>query len=281
MDLNIILIVLAAAAMHAAWNAVAKTGLDPFISICLIGATGGMVAILLLPFLPTPSAQLWPWIISSAIVHTGYKLFLSQAYKAGDLSQVYPLARGTAPLVVSIVSILFLHETLNNFQIFGILVLVSGIWLMAIRGSATLGKLDRKAALFAIATSLFIATYTIIDGLAGRIAPTVLSFLAYMTAIDGVLVALAYISVRGVSSLPQVIPYWRQGLFGGIISNVAFGLSIWAMKSAPIALVAALRETSIIFAVLIARVVLKEKLTRWRISAALLIAVGIVFMRQS
>jgi drug/metabolite transporter (DMT)-like permease len=281
MDLNIILIVLAAAAMHAGWNAIAKTGADPFLSICLIGIFGGMATMTLLPFLPAPSRELWLWIVGSALIHTGYKLFLIQAYKAGDLSQVYPLARGTAPLIVAIVSIFFLNESLNDAQIVGVVVLVSGIWLMAIRGSATLGRLDRKAVFFAITTSMFIATYTIIDGLAGRIAPTVLSFLAYMTSLDGILMAIAFISIRGTSNLRQIAPFWRQGLIGGIMSNTAFALSIWAMKMAPIALVAALRETSIIFAVLIARVVLKERMTGWRIAAALLIATGIIFMRTS
>ncbi len=279
MDISIIFIVLAAAAMHAGWNAIAKTGRDPFVSICLIGIFGGMATMTLLPFLPMPSYELWWWIIGSAIIHTGYKLFLIQAYKAGDLSQVYPLARGTAPLIVSIISIFFLNESLNGYQITGVVVLVGGIWLMAIRGSATLGKLDRRAVFFAIATSMFIATYTIIDGLAGRIAPTVLSFLAYMTSIDGMLMAIAFFTVRGPSGLHQIMPFWRQGLIGGIMSNTAFALSIWAMTMAPIALVAALRETSIVFAVLIARVVLKERLTGWRITAALLIAVGIIFMR--
>jgi len=279
MDPGIILIVLAAAAMHAGWNAIAKTGSDPFVSISLIGIFGGFATMTLLPFVPAPSVELWPWIVASALVHTGYKLFLIQAYKAGDLSQVYPLARGTAPLIVTIVSILFLNEVLGSIQIFGVIILVSGIWLMAIRGSATLGSLDGRAVFFAIATSMFIATYTIIDGLAGRIAPTILTFLAYMSSIDGILMAVVFLSVRGTSGLHQIAPFWRQGLIGGIMSNTAFALSIWAMKSAPIALVAALRETSIIFAVLIARVVLKEKMTGWRIAAALLIATGIIFMR--
>jgi len=279
MDPGIILIVLVAAAMHAGWNAIAKTGSDPFISISLIGIFGGFATMTLLPFVPAPPRELWPWIVASALVHTGYKLFLIQAYKAGDLSQVYPLARGTAPLIVTIVSILYLNETLGSFQIFGVIVLVSGIWLMGVRGSATLGRLDGRAVFFAIATSMFIATYTIIDGLAGRIAPTVLTFLVYMSSIDGILMAVVFISVRGTSGLRQIAPFWRQGLIGGIMSNTAFALSIWAMKSAPIALVAALRETSIIFAVLIARVVLKEKMTGWRIAAALLIATGIIFMR--
>jgi len=281
MDLNIILIVLAAAAMHAGWNAIAKTGADPFLSICLIGIFGGLATMTLLPFLPVPSRELWLWIIGSAIIHTGYKLFLIQAYKAGDLSQIYPLARGTAPLIVTIISIFYLGEALNNAQIAGVLVLVFGIWLMAIRGGATLGRLDKRAVFFAITTSMFIATYTIIDGLAGRIAPTVLSFLAYMTSLDGIFMAIAFLSIRGVSNLRQIIPFWRQGLIGGIMSNTAFALSIWAMKTAPIALVAALRETSIIFAVLIARVVLKETMTGWRIASALLIATGIIFMRSS
>ncbi len=279
MDPGIILIVLAAAAMHAGWNAIAKTGPDPFISISLIGIFGGLATMTLLPLVPTPSGELWLWIVASAVVHTGYKLFLIQAYKAGDLSQVYPLARGTAPLIVTIVSIFFLGEILNNFQIMGVLILVSGIWLMGLRGSATLGRLNGRAVFFAITTSMFIATYTIIDGLAGRIAPTVLSFLVYMTSLDGILMAMVFISARGTSGLHQIKPFWRQGLIGGIMSNTAFALSIWAMKSAPIALVAALRETSIIFAVLIARLVLREKMTGWRIAAALLIATGIIFMR--
>jgi len=279
MDPGIIIIVLTAAAMHAGWNAIAKTGSDPFISISLIGIFGGFATMTLMPFVPAPPGELWPWIVASALVHTGYKLFLIQAYKAGNLSQVYPLARGTAPLIVSIFSILFLNEVLGGLQLFGVVILVSGIWLMGVRGSATLGRLDGRAVFFAIATSMFIATYTIIDGLAGRIAPTVLSFLVYMTSIDGVLLSVVFFYVRGASGLHQIAPFWRQGLIGGIMSNTAFALSIWAMKSAPIALVAALRETSIIFAVLIARVVLKEKMTGWRIAAALLIATGIIFMR--
>ena len=282
MDLSVILIVLAAAAMHAGWNAIVKTGLDPFLSICLIGVFGGLAMATIIPFVPAPTGILWYWIVGSAVVHTGYKLFLIQAYKAGDLSQVYPLARGTAPLLVTIVSLVFLNEILSRFQIIGVLVLVGGIWLMALRGGgASHTRLDGRAVFFAIGTSLFIATYTIIDGLAGRMAPTVMSFLSYMTLIDGFMMMAAYLYVRGTKNLHLIRPVWRQGLIAGIMSNAAFAMSIWAMKMAPIALVAALRETSIIFAVLIGRIVLKEKLTRWRLAATALIATGIIFMRTS
>jgi drug/metabolite transporter (DMT)-like permease len=279
MDSTVFAAVLAAAAMHAGWNAVVKTGLDRFLSVTLIAAAAGAISLVCLPFTVLPRGPVWYWILASSVLHTGYKIFLAQAYKSGDLGQVYPLARGTAPLIVAIVSLLALTEGLDTGSLTGIFVLVAGVWLMSLRGGHEVRHLNRTGVLYAVGTSCFIASYTLVDGLGARQAVTASSYALTLFVVDGILIALVCAGVRGLAGFRKMATVWKSGLAGGAMSLGAYWISIWAMTQAPIATIAALRETSVLFALAIATVVLKEKLTPWRLVAGLIITSGTVLLR--
>jgi drug/metabolite transporter (DMT)-like permease len=279
MDSTVFAAVIAAAAMHAGWNAVVKIGLDRFLSVTLISMGSGAISLACLPFTELPPGPVWYWILGSAVLHTGYKVFLAQAYKAGDLGQVYPLARGTAPLIVAVFSLLALSEGLDPGSLVGIAVLVGGIWLMALRGGQAVQHLNRTAVLYAVGTSCFIASYTLVDGLGARQAATATSYALTLFVLDGILIGLLCARQRGLMGFRMMARAWKGGFTGGALSLGAYWISIWAMTQAPIASVAALRETSVLFALAIATVVLKEKLTPWRLAAGLIITSGTVLLR--
>jgi drug/metabolite transporter (DMT)-like permease len=279
MDSTVFAAVLAAAAMHAGWNAMVKIGLDRFLSVTLIAMASGGISLVCLPFTVLPHGPVWYWILASSVLHTGYKIFLARAYKSGDLGQVYPLARGTAPLIVAVVSLLALTEGLDSGSLTGILVLVAGVWLMSLRGGQEVRHLNRTGVLFAFGTSCFIASYTLVDGLGARQAVTASSYALTLFVVDGILIALVCAGVRGLAAFRKMATVWKSGFAGGAMSLGAYWISIWAMTQAPIASIAALRETSVLFALAIATVVLKEKLTPWRLVAALIITSGTVLLR--
>lgn len=279
MDTTIFFAVLAAAAMHAGWNAVVKIGLDQFLTVTLVAVAAGAVALACLPFTEVPTGAVWYWILASAVLHTGYKIFLVQAYKAGDLGQVYPLARGAAPLIVAAVSLVALEEGLDGANLAGIGVLVAGVWLMSLRGGHQVRGLNRTAVLYALGTSCFIAGYTLVDGLGARQAASAMSYTIYLFVIDAALIAIVCLAMRGWKGVKRMEGVWKSGLAGGALSLGAYWIAIWAMTQAPIATVAALRETSVLFAIVIATVVLKEKLTPWRLAAAFVISGGTVLLR--
>ena len=278
METTVFLAVLAAAAMHAGWNAVVKIGLDQFLSVTLVSVAAGAVALACLPFTEAPTGAIWYWLLASAVLHTGYKIFLVQAYKAGDLGQVYPLARGAAPLIVAGVSLAALEEGLDSANLAGILVLVAGVWLMSLRGGHQVRRLDRAAVFYAFATSCFIAGYTLVDGLGARRATSAMTYAVYLFVIDAVLIAIVCLALRGWQAIRRMEGVWKSGLAGGAMSLGAYWIAIWAMTKAPIAAVAALRETSVLFAIVIATMVLKERLTPWRLAAAAVISGGTVLL---
>ena len=279
MDSLVFFSVLAAAAMHAGWNAVIKTGTDRFTTMTIMSAASAAVCIILLPLAEWPSLTVWYWIAASTVLHTGYKLFLIKTYSLGDLVQVYPLARGTAPLIVAIISLLFLTGEVTSSLFAGILVLVAGIWLMALRGGHNLRRINRPAVLSALGTSCFIAGYTLADGVGARQAASAASFMIYLAILEGVAIGYVYLASRGISGLRAPGVPWKDGCIGGVLSLSAYWIVVWAMTQAPIAAVAALRETSVLFAVAIATFVMKEKLTTWRVAAALLITGGVGVLR--
>lgn len=170
MTLGVFLAVLAAATMHAVWNAMIKVRLDRFTSISLMTVGMAAAAVPVLPFVAFPPANVWPWIVASVIFHMGYKLCLIQAYKTGDLAQTYPLARGAAPLLTTVGGIFLLREIPGAFAIAGIVLLSAGTLLMSFRGGIHLEQLNRRAVGFALATSIFIAGYTLTDGSGARLA---------------------------------------------------------------------------------------------------------------
>jgi drug/metabolite transporter (DMT)-like permease len=273
--------VLFAAACHAGWNAAIKTGLDPLSSTVLITTGAGLVSLVLIPFAGLPPAAAWPWVIASVIIHLFYFIGLSEAYRTGDLGQVYPLARGSAPLMTAGVTTLALGERLGLTGWGGIVILAAGVLLLSLRGGRLLEPPDRRAVLFALFTALTICIYSVVDGIGGRTAGNPHPYTLAMF-VGNALVMMVYFAIRrGPSGIAPMLKTWPVGLVGGSLQLLSYGIVIWAMTLAPIALVAALRETSVLFGALIAVAFLKERVRPARIVAALMIVTGLVLIRLS
>lgn len=264
--------------MHAGWNALIKNRGDRFFSISALGVAQGLLALAALPFVAIPQGETWAWILASALLHTGYKLFLVRAYTAGDLGQVYPLARGAAPLLSSLIALTVLGETLGPFLWAGVVTLSAGIALMSMKGGAAAAGLDRAAVLWALATSVFIAGYTIVDAVGARGAISPSSFIAWMFVFDGLSIGVVYALVKKgrIGAVARELPF---AAFAAFLSLGAYWLVIWAMTRAPIGAVAALRETSILFALAISVLFLRERASSWRIGSAAAILAGVALMR--
>jgi drug/metabolite transporter (DMT)-like permease len=275
MTLGVFLAVLFAALLHAAWNAWVKGGDDRFASILRMAAGQSVLAVLLLPFFAFPAAHVWVWVAASAALHTGYKIFLINAYEKGDLSQVYPLARGTAPLIVAVAGALFLAELPPPLRLAAVAAIGFGILLMA-GGS---GRLSGTALLLAMGTAGFTAAYTVVDGQGARVSGDASAFILWAIALDGPLMIAYGLLARGRTAVEALRTGWRQGLAAGGASAGAYWIVVWAFTQAPLAMVAALRETSVLFAMLIAAFLLKERIPPRRWAAGGLIVVGVVLMR--
>ena len=273
MPFSVFLAVLFAALLHAGWNAVVKLGVDRFSAIVLLALVQGAIALALIPFFAAPAAPAWPWLLLGSALHSGYKLFLIRAYAHGDLSQVYPIARGTAPLIVAVAGALLLAEAPEPARAAAVLAIAAGILLMA--G----GGLSRRTLLWALGTAGFTAAYTVADGIGARLALSASGFAMWMFALDGLVMLCFALAARGPRGLSALVPAWRGGLAAGAMSLGSYWIAIGAFTLAPLALVAALRETSVLFAMLIAAVWLREPIGPRRWAAAGLIVTGIVLMR--
>jgi drug/metabolite transporter (DMT)-like permease len=266
--------ILFAALLHAGWNALVKTGLDRFSSILFLGLVQGAIALALLPLFGLPPKAAWPWVLAGSALHSGYKLALIRAYGHGDLSQVYPLSRGTAPLIVAIVGALFLGEAMDAARTAAVIAIAAGIMLMAGKGGLTRAGLG-----WALVTAGFTAAYTLADGVGARIAGSASAFILTMIALDGLFMLAYGLAARGPAGIAAMLPAWRSGVAAGAMSLGAYWIAIWAFTLAPLAMVAALRETSVLFAMLIAALWLKEGLSLRRWAAGGLILAGVVLMR--
>jgi drug/metabolite transporter (DMT)-like permease len=276
----VFLAVLLAAAMHATWNALVKVRSDRFASITLTSLGMTLSAAPVLPFVDVPTANVWPWIVASVIIHIGYRLFLIRAYDHGDLAQTYPLARGTAPLITAIGGVFLLSEVPSGLAMVGILLLSLGTLLMSLRGGGHLATLNRAAVGYALTTSLCIAGYTLADGSGVRLAATAASYAAWLFVCDGLCAIAIGVFYRGRKLLAVSAADWASGIVAGFLSAAAYAIAMWAMTGAPVASVASLRETSILFAMLISVLALGEKMTGWRGAAALSIVAGVIALRM-
>lgn len=279
MDVTVFLAVLLAAALHASWNSAVKIGTDRSSAILLLSLTHGLIALPVLAFAASPEPESWPWIAASAALHMGYQLFLVQAYAHGDLSQAYPLARGTAPLIVMIVSLAFLGTALTLPGIAATLLISGGILTMALLGGGRAGRLRGRALAWALGTAGFTASYTLVDGLGARVSGAPTGYLMWMFIVNAVGMILWTLSTRGTTGFRGLRPVLPIGIAAGGLSVGSYWIAVWAFTVAPITLVAALRETSILFALLIAAFWMKEPVDRWRWIAAGLIVAGVVVMR--
>lgn len=280
MTLGVFLAVLGAAFLHAGWNGLIRTG-NPggsrLQNLLVMALVQGAIGVALLAFAPLPPRHIWPWIIAASALHTGYKLCLSAAYDHGDLSRVYPLARGSAPLMVLLASVAVGADILTFGEVLAVLVLVAGILTMA--GGSILAGESRRLIPWALATAVMTTGYTLVDGLGARAAGHLLMFLGWTFALDGVFFGLVVLALRGPQIFRVSARGWGIGALAAAASLGAYGVVVWAMTQAPIALVGALRECSILFAMLIGWRFFGERLGRDKLVAGGLILLGVALMR--
>ena len=279
MDLFVFLAVLVAAACHAGWNALLKLKVEPIVATCLMALASSAVVLPLLPFVGLPAPPSWPYLLGSVVVHIAYFLALAQAYRFGDLGQVYPIARGSAPLLTALLAGIWIGEPLGAYGWAGIIVLASGILLLALRGRRSLQAFDARSVGFALLTSLTITAYTLIDGLGARISHSPLQYTVWLFLLSGAAMGVYGIAAIGRRFTTEFAANWRTAVAGAALSTAAYAIAIWAMTVAPIALVAALRETSVLFATLFGVALLREPLLPARIAAACLVLAGVVLVR--
>jgi drug/metabolite transporter (DMT)-like permease len=275
----VFLAVLFAAACHAGWNALIKVGLDPLSTTTLISLGSAVVALVVLPFVGMPAAPASPWIVASTVIHLFYFAALVEAYRTGDLGHVYPIARGSAPLMTAAASVFFVGERLSWLSWSGIVLLAAGVLLLSARGSRELTHVDKRAVGFALLTALTICAYSVVDGVGARASHNPQSYVMWLF-VGIALVLPPYALWRdGRDVIPAMQRYWLRGFAGGGLQVLSYGIAVWAMTIAPIAIVATLRETSVLFGAILAVTVLKEPLRATRIVAALLILCGLVLLR--
>ena len=277
---SVFFIVLAAAALHAGWNALVKIKLDPFLAMTLICVASGIIALPALAITGLPSVETWPWIALSVAIHLFYYLFLAEAYRRADMSQIYPIARGSAPLMTACLSIAVVHDPVSVANMAGIALLGLGVLLISLRGHRHLVPPSRVAIVCAVLTAMTISAYTLVDGIGARVAGDANAYAAALFAVDAYPMLALCLWRRGLEGVRPALGFLVPGFAGGAMSLAAYWIVIWAMTVAPIALVAATRETSVLFAGLIAVVVLKEPMTPIRGLSAALILAGLVVMRM-
>ena len=268
--------VLAGALLHAGWNALVKSSSNKSLDTALIHLLGSVVAIPLVALLGWPPAAAWPFIMVSLVIHVGYYTALSGAYRHGDLGLTYPLMRGTAPLLVALSASFTLGETLTPMAWAGVLGISVGVLTLGLSQHAFDAP---KAVWFALANAVIIALYTVADGLGVRASGNAMQYVATLFLLDGWPFALiVFLRQRG-AVLPYVRQRWPLALAGAVASMGSYGVALWAMTRAPVATVAALRETSVLFAVLLGVWFLKEVFTTRRLIGTAVILVGVMALR--
>jgi len=271
MTLPIAALVLLAAAMHAGWNALLKRGEDGFWVMTMMGVATTMACAAALPFLPIPERASWPYIALSAAIHIAYNAFLVRAYRGSNFSSAYPIARGSSPMLVTLGAALVAGELPTARGIVGILLVSAGIISLAFRGR----RLAESGIWAALGTGVTIAAYSVTDGIGGRLSQAPVAYTLWMCVLWGASALPLYMWL-GSGKLVRSPRAHGLAAAGGLISVAAYGIVIFAMTLAPMGSVSALRETSVLFAVLLGRVIFGEKLTARRMLAALVIVAGVL-----
>ena len=281
MTITVFLIMLASAACHAGWNATVKLKLPPFDAIALMGIATSLMVLPLLPIFGLPARESWFYLAISMTLHVTYFVTLAEAYRVGDLAQVYPVARGAAPLLTSLFAPLFVGEVLSPLAWLGVVALTSGVALLSLRGGRTAGQIEGRAVVFALLTSCSIAAYSITDGIGSRLSGSPHAYTILLFLFDGVLMIVLGLLKRGPAIFQGFRGNLRPILFGGALSLISYWIAVWAMTQAPIALVGAVRETSVLFAALIGYFMLKEPFGTVRAASVVMVTAGLVLIRLS
>ena len=278
MSLNIFLIVVLAAFLHAIWNAMVKREDDKYFSLTAIVLGHVPISIVVIFLTPTLSFQSIPYIFASAIFLAGYEWCLLSAYRLEDYTKVYPIARGTAPVFIVILSLLLLNINISRFELIGILVISFGIIILGFQNIRTFK--NYSAIVYAIATGIFISCYSISDGFGGRLSNSPLNYTAWLMILNAIFFSIL-LKIMNMPRVPLKVLNEGKKIFfiGGTLSYIVYGTIVWAFTQAPVPLVAALRETSIIFALLIGTFFLKEKFTLLKVVATLVIFFGVALLK--
>ena len=288
LPLSVILAVLAAAVTHATWNAIAHGIKDQTLAFALIGVGGTAVSVPLVIVAAMPRSASWPYLLASVAIHVFYNLLLMQCYRLGEFSQVYPLARGVSPLVVTILAAVFVHEHLAFFQVVGVVIVSAGLAFLVFGGRRAPaggnggvvppGQQSQGAFLAAVGTGLTIAAYTTVDGVGVRLSASPVGYIGWLIMLESLCVPLFALIRRREVLLKQPRRILLSGLAAGALSVLAYGLVLWAQTRGALAPIAALRETSVIFGAIIGTVIFREPFGRTRITATVLVVAGIVLL---
>ncbi len=258
-----------AAILHAGWNAVLRGGSDRLWSMTLMMIAVSTVTGLAACVLPWPNAASWPYVIASALIHTGYNLSLVRTYRIGDLGQTYPISRGSSPVLVALGAMLFAHEAITLVSALGIALVSGGIVSLALQGRTVRAEVLPAA----LTTGVLIGAYTVVDGIGVRLSGDSVAYANSMFLLWSLTMPPIFLAMRG-----RPPAYTRRetalALAGGVVSILAYGIVIAAMQFGAMGVVSALRETSVVYAAVIGRIFLKERLTTQRVASCLAIAAG-------
>lgn len=270
--------VLLGALLHAAWNALIRHSSDRTRDVVLVVAAAALLSLPALALLPLPAPPSWPWLAASGAIHVVYFLLVAHAYRHAELSFAYPLMRGLAPAGTAVLAALLLAESPPAAGWLGVALVCGGVLLMA-GDSWRSGGLHGRALLFPLATAATIVVYTVIDGQGARLAGNAFAYNGWLFVLTALPLLLLFIARDGRATAAYLKRHWQRGLLGGFCTLASYGLALWAMTQAPIALVAALRETSVVFGTLIAAAWLHERVARLRWIAIGLVCAGAMAIR--
>jgi len=278
MDINIFAAVMLAAVLHSTWNGMVKKHKDKVISVSAIVFGHVPIALVIMLFMPLPTLESVPYIILSAIIHQGYQVYLISAYKFGDLTKVYPVARGTGPIVATLISILVLGVVFSKFQIISIILISFGIIILGLLSKNS--QNSNKALIYSLATGFFIGIYSLTDGYGARISLSPLSFLGWSFILNAMIFPFTLKLMNYSNVFNRVIKEAKLVFWvGGTLSYIVYAIVVWAFTKAPIPLVAALRESGIIFSIIIGIFFLNEKISIYKIISIILIFLGVMGLK--
>lgn len=278
LQFHLTLLILLAALTHAAWNAIVKASGDHILTFAMLRAFGTGVGLIAVWFVPMPAPEAWPFLALSGAVHTAYYTLLMLAYRHGDLNLVYPIARGGAPMLVAGLAVLAAGEVPPPGKFFGIALVSAGILGLSFAKGWPRGA-DGKAVALAALTAVSVMGYTVVDGLGARASGDAIAYVVWLHLFEGPPFLVWALYMRHGRVLDHFAAHWRRGLAGGVFSFLAYGLVIYAMTQGAMAHVAALRETSVLFAALIGTFLLKESFGARRVMAAAVIVAGVVMLQ--
>ena len=273
--LAVTLAVLGAALLHASWNALLKSGRDPLLDTALVAVAGSVLGVALATVVPLPARESWPYIAASALIHIGYYTALAGAYRAGDLSHGYPIMRGAAPLLTALASAMAFGEALSLTAWAGTLLICCGVLSLGLVG----GHASGRATAWALANAVIICLYTLADAAGVRASGNAVSYVVWLFVFQGLPFGLGVLAWKHRALLEHAARHWHRAAFGALLSGVSYGVALWAMTQAPVAIVAALRETSVIFAAVLGAWLLKEPFGAARLAGTAIVFCGVVALR--